>query len=59
MVMFFEQDDGTTSDPIVVKHWRQDWKYQDNSINEFVGENTWERKNLSYSEKKELGYNQI
>ena len=25
MVMFFEQDDGTTSDPIVVKHWRQDW----------------------------------
>ena len=52
MVMFFEQDDGTTSDPIVVKHWRQDWKYQDNSINEFVGENTWERKNLSYSERK-------
>jgi len=52
MVMFFEQDDGTISDPIVVKHWRQDWKYQDKSINEFVGENTWERKNLSYSERK-------
>ena len=35
MVMFFEQDDGTISDPIVVKHWRQDWKYQDKSISEF------------------------
>ena len=52
MVMFFEQDDGTISDPIVVKHWRQDWKYQDKSISEFVGKNTWERKNLSYSERK-------
>ena len=52
MVMIFEQDDGTISDPIVVKHWRQDWKYQDKSISEFIGEDTWERKNISYSERK-------
>ena len=52
MVMFFEQDDGTISDPIVVKHWRQDWKYQDNSISEFVGNRTWEKKNITWNDRK-------
>ena len=52
MVMFFEQNDGTISDPIVVKHWRQDWKYQDKSISEFVGDSTWQKKNLSYGKRK-------
>ena len=52
MVMFFEQDDGTISDPIVVKHWRQDWKYQDKYISEFVGNDTWDKKNLTWSQRK-------
>ena len=52
MVMYFEQDDGKVSLPIVVKHWRQDWKYQDNEINAYVGNNTWEKKRPLWAEKK-------
>ena len=32
----FEQDDGYISDPIVVKHWRQDWHYEDKTINVYM-----------------------
>tara|TARA_B100000902_G_scaffold9518_1_gene11802 strand:+ start:242 stop:1366 length:1125 start_codon:yes stop_codon:yes gene_type:complete len=52
MVMFFEQDDGTVSDAIIVKHWRQDWKYQDKTIHEFVGNNTWEKQNITWNDRK-------
>jgi hypothetical protein len=52
MVMFFEQDDGTTSEPIVMKHWRQDWRYQDRFVTEFIGNSTWEKQNLTWSERK-------
>ena len=52
MVMYFEQDDGSVSKPIVVKHWRQDWKYQDSEINAYVGNNTWKKKRPLWAEKK-------
>ncbi len=52
MVMFFEQDDGSTSDPMVVKHWRQDWQYQDKTINDFVGNNTWKKRNIPWKDRK-------
>ena len=52
MVMFFEQDDGTISEPIVMKHWRQDWRYQDRFVTEFIGNSTWEKQNLTSSERK-------
>ncbi len=31
----------------VVKHWRQDWTYEDTSLLEFRGNNTWERVTIS------------
>ncbi|MEM1109670.1 MAG: DUF6607 family protein [Planctomycetota bacterium] len=34
-------------DPVVVKHWRQDWTYQDTSLLEFRGHNTWETVELA------------
>jgi len=52
MVMFFEQDDGTVSEPIVVKHCRQDWKYQDKSVSEFLGNNTWAKQNINWFDRK-------
>ena len=52
MVMFFEQDDETISEPIVMKHWRQDWRYQDRFVTEFIGNTTWEKQNLTWSERK-------
>jgi hypothetical protein len=50
IVMFFDAPDGETSDPAVVKHWRQDWRYQDRDLHVYVGHNTWERKRLSRRE---------
>mgnify|MGYP001181218388 CR=1 FL=1 len=52
MVMFFEQDDGTISEPIVVKHWRQDWKYQDKFISEFIGNSIWQKQKLTRNKRK-------
>ena len=52
MVMYFEQEDGTISEPMVVKHWRQDWKYQDRLINNYVGNNSWEQQAIPYSERR-------
>ena len=31
---------------VVVKHWKQEWKYEDQKIFEFIGNNTWKRRNL-------------
>jgi hypothetical protein len=39
--MYFKQADGETSQPMVMKHWRQDWKYEDSVINTYAGNNTW------------------
>ncbi len=36
--------------PIVVKHWRQDWRYEDRSLLEFAGHITWNSNKLSEKE---------
>ena len=48
MVMYFKNingDDGkfNMEQPMVLKHWRQDWKFQDTTLNVFSGFNTWTR----------------
>ncbi|WP_428410042.1 DUF6607 family protein [Hyphococcus sp.] len=35
-----------------VKHWRQDWRYEPESVLVFVGGNTWETRELSKAETK-------
>jgi hypothetical protein len=52
MVMFFEQEDGTISKPVVMKHWRQDWKYEDDKLNSYIGNNTWAENHLSFNQRK-------
>ncbi|HVL01320.1 MAG TPA: DUF6607 family protein [Dongiaceae bacterium] len=47
MVMVFQQEDGKPSEPMVMKHWRQDWHYQDPTILEYVGHDTWQTRHLS------------
>lgn len=42
LVMFFKDKDGKVSEPMVMKHWRQDWTYQDKELCQFRGKNTWE-----------------
>jgi len=44
------QPDGTISEPMVTKHWRQDWQYQPSHIVEYRGRDRWERRKLSRSE---------
>ena len=44
IVMFFETPDGEIAGPAVVKHWRQDWQYEDLDIHAYVGHSTWERR---------------
>ncbi|MCP4846503.1 MAG: hypothetical protein GY899_00970 [Verrucomicrobiaceae bacterium] len=34
----------------VVKHWKQEWKYEDRVIHEFAGNLSWRRRNLSKEE---------
>ena len=52
IVMYFKQEDGSISDPVVMKHWRQDWKYEDSVINTFNGKETWVKNRVTWSEKK-------
>lgn len=47
LVMVVENDDGTLSEPMVMKHWRQDWTYEDRDLLVYAGDDTWERRELS------------
>jgi hypothetical protein len=50
LVMVVEQEDGSLSDPFVTKHWRQDWRYEDRDLHEFVSHGNWQRTTLSEEE---------
>lgn len=52
MVMYFEQKDGSISAPMVMKHWRQDWTYEDTSLLEYEDQNVWRSRSLKPSEVK-------
>ncbi len=52
MVMYIKLDDGSISEPYVVKHWRQDWKYQDNQIHTYAGDNSWKKQLLSWNDRR-------
>lgn len=41
MVMVFRQDDGSLSEPMVIKHWRQDWRYEDTRMQVYAGDRRW------------------
>jgi hypothetical protein len=44
------QPDGTISEPMVTKHWRQDWQYEPGAIVEYRGRDRWERRNVPAGE---------
>ena len=52
LVMQMQKEDGALSEPYVVKHWRQDWSYEDRYLNVFLGQDTWGREILKRSEIK-------
>jgi hypothetical protein len=52
IVMYFKQEDGSVSEPVVMKHWRQDWHFEDSKINAYIGNETWKRKTVPWSKKR-------
>ncbi len=50
LVMFFKDKDGTISGPELVKHWRQDWTYEDTDLFTYRGDSTWARRRLTAAE---------
>jgi uncharacterized protein DUF6607 len=44
------QPDGKISEPMVTKHWRQDWTYQPTHIVRYQGKERWERRMLALSQ---------
>ncbi|MGH7943837.1 MAG: DUF6607 family protein, partial [Opitutaceae bacterium] len=50
LAMFFKNPDGSVSEPMITKHWRQDWTYEDADVHTFRGNNTWARRRPSAAE---------
>ncbi len=50
MVMFYVDADGEVRGPVVQKHWRQDWTYEDRDVHAYVGGGEWRRRTLAESE---------
>ncbi|MCW8195869.1 hypothetical protein F6455_13825 [Proteobacteria bacterium 005FR1] len=47
MVMVYEDQQGNISEPMVMKHWRQDWQYEKQDLLVYAGDGRFEHKNLS------------
>lgn len=43
LVMIIVKDDGSLSEPIVTKHWRQDWHWQPDSVWRYRGDRVWDK----------------
>lgn len=43
MVMFMQQENGSISEPMVMKHWRHDWEYEKRSQFVYAGHRRWEK----------------
>jgi hypothetical protein len=46
LVMRMRLEDGKTSEPMVVRHWRQEWRYQPESLLAYEREQTWARRTV-------------
>jgi len=47
LVMRMQLNDGTVSAPMVMRHWRQEWRYEPARLLIYEGANTWARRTLS------------
>lgn len=52
LVMYFVDENGSVEGPMVTKHWRQDWKYEDTELLEYKGNNTWQTVKVPAAEAK-------
>jgi hypothetical protein len=52
LVMRVQMDAGKVSEPVIVRHWRQEWRYQPETLLAYEGANTWVRRSLSSGERR-------
>lgn len=45
-------EDGKPEEPVVVKHWRQDWAYEPASVVEYAGAERWQRRALAAADRR-------
>src|SRR6185436_2486945 len=43
LVMRMQNEDGSSSEPVVIRHWRQEWHYQTDALVAYEGAHTWAR----------------
>jgi hypothetical protein len=43
LVMYFKDEKGETSGPHVMKHWREDWTWEDPELQVYQGDLTWKK----------------
>ncbi|MDB4408978.1 hypothetical protein N9165_02830 [Akkermansiaceae bacterium] len=47
LVMYFEVPKTKEVQEMIMKHWRQDWRFEDDDLHVYAGANTWKRKKHS------------
>lgn len=52
LLMRFLGEDGTVSEPMLTKHWRQDWRWEPEHVFEYLGDATWQRRAVPESERR-------
>lgn len=52
LVMRVQLEDGTVSEPMVVRHWRQEWQYQSEAFLAYEGANTWAPRAVSAQQRE-------
>jgi hypothetical protein len=52
LVMRMQPAGGAVSEPMVVRHWRQEWRYEAESLLAYEGANTWARRALAAGERR-------
>ena len=52
MVLRFDSGEAAPMEPVVVKHWRQDWRFERRRMHTFRGDDTWSLKKQSRSESR-------
>jgi hypothetical protein len=51
MVMYFEAEGEQEPEPVVMKHWRQDWTYEDDTLLVFDHDSRWQKEAVGRAER--------
>lgn len=52
LLMQMVEDEGDNLPPVLVKHWRQDWKFEPTGVLTYQGHNTWQQKTVDATSAK-------